>query len=395
MPKRCRDGTAWPATRMLALWWPRLISHVAHAGRASKTLWKPQSKRQAHMHEIRFANESDRAALTQFIDEQWKKNHIFVQCRPLLDWQHFDRERERYNFIIGIEKQTRAVHGVLGFIPLSQFDPEIELGRLCWMALWKTHEEARGHKLGRRLMSFLEDTINPEILSTVAASVMTLQMYQAKGYQVGKLSQYFIINPVKKSFHLVSVPGVSVAGGLDGAAALEPVSEHEIAYGTNDCFLAQTEIPRKSPAYLINRYLRHPFYRYQSYKIRDGGKTTGLVVTRTCGHDGARAIRIVDFVGPSRSLRGLRPCWLQLLRDVDAEYLDFYCAGIDDGDLVASGFSRRNENDGVVIPNYFEPFAKSNVEIDYMISTAAGRPFRIVKGDSDQDRPNIVPVVTS
>ena len=55
----------------------------------------------------------------------------------------------------------------------------------------------------------------------------------------------------------------------------------------------------------------------------------------------------------------------------------------------------RNENDGVVIPNYFEPFAKSNVEIDYMISTAAGRPFRIVKGDSDQDRPNIVPVVTS
>jgi N-acetylglutamate synthase-like GNAT family acetyltransferase len=126
------------------------------------------------MYEIRLAHEADGKALVQFIDQHWKRDHIFVACKELLDWQHFDRMRERYNFVIGIERQTQTMHGVLGFIPLAQFDPEMEIGRLCWMAIWKVQDAARGHKLGRRLLSYLEDTIKPDILTTVAASTMTL-----------------------------------------------------------------------------------------------------------------------------------------------------------------------------------------------------------------------------
>lgn len=346
------------------------------------------------MYEIRLAHEADGKALVQFIDQHWKKNHIFVTCKELLDWQHLDRMRGRYNFVIGIERQTQAMHGVLGFIPLAQFDPEIELGRLCWMAIWKVQDAARGHKLGRRLLSYLEDTIKPDILSTVAASAMTLPIYKTRGYKTGQLSHYFILNPEKSTFRLVTTKDSgqprATAGTHDVDKRIEQASERDITNGIADCFLAQKDLPRKSPSYLINRYFRHPIYRYKAYRIREGMKTTGVIVTRVCSHGGSRAIRIVDFIGPSDALRGLRDQWTYLLKNINAEYLDFYNAGIDEDDLLASGFTRREAGDDIVIPNYFEPFCKENIEIDYMINAPAGQTYRIVKGDSDQDRPNLM-----
>ena len=99
------------------------------------------------MYEIRLAHEVDEKALVQFIDQHWKKNHILVTCKEMLDWQHLDRMRERYNFVLGIENIHKRFTACLGFIPLAQFDPEIELGRLCWMVIWKVQDAARGHEL--------------------------------------------------------------------------------------------------------------------------------------------------------------------------------------------------------------------------------------------------------
>ena len=346
------------------------------------------------MYEIRLAHEADGKALVQFIDQHWKKDHIFVTCKELLDWQHLDRMRKTYNFVIGIEMQTQAIHGVLGFIPLAQFDPEMEIERLCWMAIWKVKDASRGYKLGQRLLSYLEDTIKPDILSTVAASAMSLPIYRARGYQTGRLSHYFILNPEISDYHLIitkdSGQSFVTAGTQDSNKKIEKASETDITNGTADCFLLQRDLPRKSPIYLINRYLRHPIYRYQIYMIRDGMKTTGVIVTRVCKYGMFRAIRIVDFIGPSSALRGLQGQWTYLLKNLNAEYLDFYNAGIDGDDLLSSGFTRREAGDDIVIPNYFEPFSKENIEIDYMINTPAGQTYRIVKGDSDQDRPNLM-----
>jgi len=346
------------------------------------------------MYEIRIANETDLQCLTQFINQHWKKDHIFVTCKDLLDWQHHDQKRRRYNFIIGIERKTNAIHGVLGFIPLAQFDLEIEVERLCWMAIWKVQDEARGHKLGRNLLSYLEDTLKPEILSTVAASEMTLSMYRDRGYQTGRMSHHFILNPEKAPFQLVKannvIPSCARVSNDDNEKVIEMISESEIIKDTAECFLLQEDWPRKTPKYLINRYLHHPIYRYQAYCLRDGTKIRGIIVTRVCSHGSSRAIRIVDFIGPADALRGLQNQWMYLLKSVDAEYIDFYSAGINGDDLLASGFIRREMGDDIVIPNYFEPFTMDNVEIDYMIKVPLGQKYRIVKGDSDQDRPNLV-----
>lgn len=343
------------------------------------------------MYEIRLATRADRDSLVAFIREHWKKDHVFVEHPQMLDWQHYDLGRNCFNFILGIEKESGTLHAVLGLIPLAQFDPEIARSDLCWMALWKVHEAARGQKLGRRLMSFLAKELRPTVISTVGASSMTLSMYQELGYQTGRLSHYYSLNPAKREFKLV-VPAIAESSffrlAVPAGRSLKSASAADVEAWAH---LFQNDlIPRKTPTYITNRYLRHPVYRYNVFGIKDAENVLGIVVTRTCEHGDARAIRIVDFIGPSTALRGLASEWGRLLGEADAEYIDFYNWGIANADLEAAGFVRRQEDDGAVVPNYFEPFAKCNVEIDFMVSVPIGYPMRIVKGDSDQDRPNLI-----
>ncbi len=345
-------------------------------------------------YEIRIALKSDGKTLVQFLDTHWMKDHVFVKSRMLLDWQHYDAKLDRYNFVIGVEKISQEIHGILGFITLSQFAPQTDPRKLCWMAIWKVQEAARGRRLGRRLMDFLTDTIEPEIISTVAASEMTLGMYKAKGYRVGEMTQHYILNPNKSDFQLVKTTGTNAASSHsrtdDSGKSLVLANETDISKNFAACFVAQNCLPVKSREYFINRYLRHPVYQYQAYMIRDKSGVVGIVISRVCSHRGAKAIRIVDYSGPDNALQGLSDAWKKLLQKSGAEFIDFYSAGISHEDIEASGFLLRERNGDVVIPNYFEPFEQKNVEINYMTSAADDKPFRIVKGDSDQDRPNFI-----
>lgn len=339
---------------------------------------------------IRKATFEDEPALRRFIDEHWRKDHVFVQSKTLLDWQHRDEATQSYSFILGIEKETGDIHGVLGFITLAQFDSQIDPKRIIWMAIWKVRDAARGHRLGRNIQSFLVESENPDIISTVAASAMTLSMYKALGYQVDKLKQYFILNETKREFILAHLPSNFSAEATEGNGdtSLEPISRDDVLSMSQHCFDAQGTVPLKTPAYIIGRYFDHPIYKYNCYKIMQKSIILGLIVTRDCHHGDYTAIRVVDFVGEENALDGLGQSWQKLMQKNGAEYTDFYNAGISDGALKRSGFLNADDYEGLIIPNYFEPFLQKKVSIDFMISSPKGTPYRIVKGDSDQDRPN-------
>lgn len=345
-------------------------------------------------YDIRLAKSDEAESLQAFIDEHWRKDHIFAKSKGLLDWQHRDQNGGHYNFIVGVEIASGDIHGVLGFIPLSQFDAAIPAERLCWMAIWKVCAAARGHKLGRNLMAYLAEHIKPDCISTVGATEMTLRMYAEQGYRVGRMVQHYILNPAIEKFVLVALNGATRptvdSKTVTSEKTLSRVSEDELLAADPSVFDRQLAIPQKTPAYIINRYCRHPLYRYTVYHIVGSGQVQGLIVTRNCEHRSVHAIRVVEFVGPDAALTGLGAAWLNLLTLENAEYIDFYSAGIPLDILAASDFHHRREDDRIVVPNYFEPFSQKTVEIDYMISPDVRLPFRIVKGDSDQDRPNIL-----
>ena len=53
-----------------------------------------------------------------------------------------------------------------------------------------------------------------------------------------------------------------------------------------------------------------------------------------------------------------------------------------------SGLHKNNFNDQIVVPNYFEPFVKKNINLKWAIKSNNPVMTPMFKGDCDQDRPN-------
>ena len=53
-----------------------------------------------------------------------------------------------------------------------------------------------------------------------------------------------------------------------------------------------------------------------------------------------------------------------------------------------SGLHKKNFNDQIVIPDFFEPFVKKNINLRWAIKTSNSIMTPMFKGDCDQDRPN-------
>ena len=97
-------------------------------------------------------------------------------------------------------------------------------------------------------------------------------------------------------------------------------------------------------------------------------------------------LRIVDMAGNVNERLNIEGNIQNLLREYSAEYIDCYNHGIDREYFSAMGF---NEVTGdTIIPNYFEPFEKKNIDIHY--ASYSKFPTVIFKGDCDQDRPNLL-----
>tara|TARA_B100000963_G_C22579223_1_gene650012 strand:- start:149 stop:1174 length:1026 start_codon:yes stop_codon:yes gene_type:complete len=335
---------------------------------------------------IKLADKEDLDLLISFIDKQWEKNHIFVKSKKLFNWQYFNKVQNKYNFVLGISSKTKKINGILGFIPLNHYDNKIK--NLCWMSLWKVQEDARGCGLGKLLLLELQNKYQGQ-LYTVGANKKTIPIYKSLGLKVGKLNHFFIINPKIDKYKLINVDKThSKDIKTDKFKKIKKISKSTLT-NSFDSFKPRQQFPFKSANYIINRYLNHPFYHYNAYTVSKKQETLGLVIIRKCFYKKSTALRIVDYIGPSNVLKGLYSEWCKILYFNNSEYIDFYNYGLVCEDLIKSGFSR-NENKEIIIPNHFEPFEKKNVDINFMVPSFVKKKIRIFKGDSDQDRPNIL-----
>ncbi len=292
-------------------------------------------------HTIRLALADDYPAICAYLEANWRKGHIFTKSKALFDWQHWDEARQRYNFILGCN-DSGGIDGVLGFIPHGQYDPALGFDSI-WLCIW--HASVKGTGLGRRMLDWLEETFKPAFLGTNGASEMSLPLYQARGWETGKLEHWYM-------------------------------RTHSATRGCFDSGYTEDR-HRKSLTYLDARYGRHPIYEYDR---------RGDVVTRLCSGV-VSVLRIVDFLGAEEICQ---VDWRHIASLTGAQFVDCYCAGIDAADMMRAGFTRRIA-DEVIIPNYFEPYEHRNVDINYAVKAPKGMPWRIVKGDGDMDRPNVLP----
>lgn len=328
----------------------------------------------------KFCSSTMAGKLVSFINDYWKKDHVFVRSRSLLDWQHKNSEGD-YNFVLAVD-DSEEVLGVLGFIPTSQFSQDLDVNLEYWLAIWKVREDINMPGLGMGMLNFLRREKGVKSICSVGLSQEVISLYKALKYDVGQLKQYAFFNQVKSEFMFVQPPsGYKISCQNPGNYQVEYLTPGEIL--SKDYSHLFNTRPQKNSEYIVNRYVKHPSYEYKVASISDGDRVCSLVVFRIIELEGCLVARVVDVQGQSILSSKFNKVISNILVHENLEYLDVLtnCTDLDQ----SSGFKLSGEQ--FFVPNYFEPLEMKEVIIDYAYKSSS--ELVIYKGDSDQDRPNL------
>ena len=258
--------------------------------------------------------------------------------------------------------------------------------------MWKVRDDVNTAVLGIHLLNYLISFLKPRSICTVGINNIMIPFWEKIGYTVGELNHYYIVNRNIEKFQLLGdFDGVynndHSSRKLNKLVKIKKSNLQSLSSKFGNLF-SDKQIPSKSFNYFFNRYLCHPIYEYKVYALASQDELQGLIVFRVASHNSNYALRVVDYYGDSKGLVGVYEELQGLLDVYNAEYIDFYNIGIEEKNLFLGGFIKRDLNNQVIIPNYFEPFEKKNIEIKYAFKCDERDKYYICKGDGDQDRPN-------
>lgn len=322
-----------------------------------------------------------------FIDSHWQKGHVLAKSKELMDWQHASYDGS-YDYLIAAD--AHRLWGVLGYISSRRFDPSLTDRNVIWLALWKVADGAPVG-LGLRMLNALSKLEPHVALAVNGINFSHPPMYKALKYEVGELQHYFVANPACRMSLASAPPGYCwPTPSLVGKKWQEMTAED--LRRLNASAFESKVVAQKTPTYFANRFFGHPIYQYRVFLLAGSEGNTALIATRIAEHQGARALRIVDFAGAPAALYQAGAGLAALLEESDAEYADFWAYGMDERAICATGMVPVDPSGPIIIPNYFEPFLAHNGRILCAIRQVNGesRTPLIFRADGDQDRPNLL-----
>ena len=330
-------------------------------------------------YQIRFAEVSDVEDIMSFIKNHWKEQHILAQNKPFFLYEYGNDKT--INFAIARDVSTNELVGLCGFIKNTK---ELN-GSDVWGSLWKVIRTTNP-MLGIQILELVNENTKGRTVSACGIAPKTIEIYYFLGFRTGKLKQFYRLN---------DQPTYQIAIVND---AIIPTFQTEKNYilkeessfdGLDFLYHDQqkSRFPYKDQWYLEKRYCCHPKYSYKIFTIQKEA-IQSLFIAREVIQNGAKILRIVDFIGDEEDLNYIGTALQYLIDSNGYEYIDFYCEGINSAVLEHSGFKCRDEFDTNIIPNYFEPFVAENIDIHFF--TNSDEKVYIFKGDGDQDRPNFI-----
>ena len=325
---------------------------------------------------IRYAKVEDIPAIMGYIDSNWKKDHILARDRRLFEWQYMSGDN--VNIVIGVDEQG-IIQGMLGFVPYGT-DEKKDIA----LALWKANKSESF--LGIKLLLYLKK--NEPHMNIVCPGInmkTTSKIYQQVGMEVGTMKQWYRLAS-RKEYRIAVIESRKIPVVRDSEYhVVQCKTEEEFCEKVNFEKIQGNVTPQKTKEYFVHRYYRHPIYKYNVYVVADDSNVVqGVLVLRVQEHEGAAAVRFVDYIGKPKLLSCITSKLDKIMEEFDAEYIDMYETGIDDNYLVEGGWQSVKQSFNI-IPNYFSPFEKRVVDICYSTSDSSAVLFR---GDGDQDRPN-------
>ncbi|OWR27588.1 hypothetical protein CDO73_21885 [Saccharibacillus sp. O23] len=337
-------------------------------------------------YEIRLAQKKDIANIMQFIECHWKAGHIMAHDRDLFEYEYVNGND--VNFIIAIEREKKTIEAIFGFLNCSHHEDAAK--KYVWGSIWKVVEgndnlPLLGIELARRVKELtgcrahIGNGANPK-------TTIPLRKIFFKE-KVARMNHYYLLNADIKVYKIAVVQQKELndSGFFSDHARLEKFGSMQ---EVNDRFdIDNVEaVPYKDSWYVEKRFFNHPYYEYDVYGVQSLSRNIeAILVTRTVLCEGSKVLRIVDYIGDQSAFAGLGKTFQSMLKSNGYEYLDFYELGFEKKFIVEAGFKLKDEYDPNIIPNYFEPFLRENVEI-WAHYQEEGTLF--FKADGDQDRPN-------
>ncbi|NBI60438.1 hypothetical protein D3Z53_20890 [Lachnospiraceae bacterium] len=323
---------------------------------------------------IRFAQYDDIPKIMEFICKNWKKDHIMGRDRTLFEFQHV--WGEEVSFVIS--ENEGDIKGILGYIPYGTSQKDVML------AIWKTIKTT-DTMLGVKILKFLQNSCDIKSISGPGINPRTRHLYQFLGLETGCMKQWYRLRPLDEyTIALVKENEIpqyqcNVQVQIEEYTDFEELME---SFRLEECLVRENH-PVKTPDYLKRRYFHHPVYQYLKYGIRYETKKL-LVILRIQEYNGASILRVIDGIGDQELLQFFTIQLDALMEQYGCEYADIYETGIEDG-ILSDGGWKLTANTGNIMPEYFSPFERRNIEIHYMSSIPEVVLF---KGDGDMDRPN-------
>ena len=339
-----------------------------------------------NQYNIRLCKLDEVYRLRNFINSFWKKNHILVKNEELLFWQH--KQFNQINFILAEHKKTKKIHGILGIVSKNFFRKnKVTKNDDVWIAIIKVEKSLNPSKgLGTSMIKFLVEKYRPKTLSALGISLEIERLYGYLGFKTDHVKQYYIRNNFIKKNEIAIFKDNKILKTTKKNLVfnLKLVDKKYLLKNKN---IINKLDRNKDFSYLKKRFIDHPIYEYNFFSIIKNNKIFSILVARSIGAKKSKCLRVVDIINLHSSLN-LKSQILEYIKENNFEYIDFVYFGAHNKILKNIGFKETNKS--MVVPNYFEPFIKKEMNIP--IAYLSNNSFEVFKADSDLDRPSKVKV---
>lgn len=327
------------------------------------------------------ANLDDIKTIMSFIDTYWKKNHLVGCNRDFFNYEFV--HGNRVGFYLAIDKETKNINACLGvyFYNDVYVKGESDLSGGMFLA----SPECRVPFIGMELFKHFLKDMNPRAYISPGVNPRTAKplIERILKQEVGTMKHYYILNR-EIDYSIANIIDVKSNPYLEGEKNIKVFKNADEMYKDfDDDYYKKNCIPYKDRWFIEKRYFNHIKYNYDMISITENLVAVGRIIEV----NGSKCFRIVDLLGNRQEYVKLARSIYAFIVENECEYADLYEVGLDDEQLIAAGFILRDVEDKNIIPNYFEPYEKQNVEIYYH---RINQNAVILKGDGDQDRPNFL-----
>ena len=334
--------------------------------------------------EFLIAKKEDIASIMDFIKNEWDENHILAKSKKLFNYFYLNSDGS-VNFVLARNKNTKEIYAIRGYRVCSNKEGYKDF----FGAVWKA-KKCEYPMLGVALIKYIQKVYNIRCFLGVGSNPnTTIKIVEKLGYHTGKLQHFYRLNKNAQFKIAVIKDNTNIEINNEQKFKLKIINSSEELARVYNFEKDVNKKPFKDLEYIKYAYFEHIAYKYIVYGLLDNQeKIDTLIIGREIEQNGNKIFRIVDIIGEEKNLAFVGKEIDSIIAENDYEYIDLYCVGIDKKILNDFGFIEKNPNVNV-IPNYFEPFVQSNVDI-YYFREENQYDVRIFKGDADQDRPSII-----